>query len=129
MGRVDVSESAGGSNLSWSVLGSNLPWSTSLTTRAAYEGSVETDTSAYWSTLTFCYSIMPTDNGALDGLGADGCSVGPGSGDTFTATAVSASQDAPTWTLWIWTCTGTSGASMSGCLAYGKARDWILAGS
>ena len=128
-GRVSISISTADASPSWSVSGASLPWTTSLQTRDAFEGSVHTDSSSYWSTLTFCYSIMPTDNGALAGIEGDGCSVGPNGGGDLSTGVTPPTQDAPTWVIWTWTCSGTSPSALSSCATYGRGQGWILPGS
>jgi hypothetical protein len=87
---------------------------------------VELNSSPYWQDLTFCYSVMPEDDGSLDGMGGDGCSVGPSSGGSFGGSPTPPSETPPTVVVWVWTCTGTDLAT---CQAYGASQGWILPGN
>ena len=111
---------------SWSVTPPQLAWTHSLMTADGYDADIEVNDSPYWYTVSFCYSVMPEDQGSLDGMGADGCSVGPSSGGGFGGSPTPSSQDAPTWVVWIWECAGTD---MSTCQAYGVSQGWILPGN
>jgi hypothetical protein len=103
-----------------------LPWTTSQTTSEAYLAAVELNSSPYWSGLTFCHSVMPEDDGSLDGMGGDGCSVGPSSGGSFGGSPTPSSETAPTVVVWVWTCAGTD---LAACQAYGASQGWILPGN
>jgi len=111
---------------SWAVTPVQLPWTSSETTSEGYLAAVELNSSPYWQDLTFCYSVMPEDDGSLDGMGGDGCSVGPSSGGSFGGSPTPPSETPPTVVVWVWTCTGTDLAT---CQAYGASQGWILPGN
>jgi len=111
---------------SWVVTPVQLPWTTSQTTSEGYLAAVELNSSPYWSGLTFCYSVMPEDDGSLDGMGSDGCSVGPSSGGSFGGSPTPPSETEPTIVVWVWTCAGTD---LAACQAYGASQGWILPGN
>jgi hypothetical protein len=111
---------------SWVVTPVQLPWTTSQPTSEGYLAAVELNSSPYWWDLTFCYSVMPEDDGSLDGMGSDGCSVGPSSGGSFGGSPTPPSETEPTIVVWVWMCAGTD---MAACQAYGASQGWILPGN